>query len=178
MGENISGPLYNRISIGEDKALLAAKPFATALINSGLLPVAKKNQYVPESTETSLYNVHNHNHNSEMRRSRNSIVRFINLCYQFVEDCYPEVFKHDKNFIISNRGTYAFIRLIGSLNTFESDRENVNVKTAAEERFETTKKYLDALLKEIQNLSEEDKEPLFGRLGSGADIIWFRFFRV
>ena len=32
LGGNISGPLYNRISIGEDKALLAAKPFATALL--------------------------------------------------------------------------------------------------------------------------------------------------
>ena len=112
-----------------------------------------------------------------MRRSRNSIVRFINLCYQFVEECYPDVFNDDKSFIISNRGTYAFIRLIGSLNTFESNRENVNVKTAAEERFETIKKYLEALLVEIQNLSEKDKEPLFGKLGSGADIVWFRFFQ-
>ena len=177
LGGNISEPLYNRISIGEDKALLAAKPFATALINSGLLPVANGNQYVPESTETSLYNVHNHDHSSEMNRSRNSIVEFINLCYQFVEDCYPDVFNDDKNFIISNRGTYAFIRLIGSLNVFESNRGNVNVKTAAEKRFETIKEYLEALLVEIQNLSQEDKEPLFGRLGSGADIVWFRFFQ-
>src|SRR5262249_5023868 len=61
-----NGPLYNKISVGEDSALLAFKPFADALLKSGLLPVAKGNSYTSESCKAALYNTNNQNHAAEM----------------------------------------------------------------------------------------------------------------
>ena len=178
LGSSISGSLYNKISIGEDKALLSANPFATVLTRCGLLPTAKGNKYDEESSNFSLYDIHNHDHSSEMNRARDSIVKFINLCYQFVEENFPDIFEREKYLIVSNRGTYAFISLIGSLNTFEARKGNVNPKTAAEKRFESIEKYLNVLLKGIQSLSDDDEKYFLGKLGSGAENIWFRRFQI
>lgn len=177
LGSSISGPLYNKIAIGEDKAPLSANPFATVLTRCGLLPIAKGNKYDEESSIFSLYDIRNLNHSSEMNRSKDSIVKFINLCYQFVEENFQNVFDRDKYLIVSNRGTYAFISLIGSLNVFETSKGNVNSKTTAEKRFESIEKYLRVLLQGIQNLSEEEEEFLLSKLGSGAENIWYRRFQ-
>jgi DNA sulfur modification protein DndB len=177
LASSISGSLYNKISIGEDKALLSANPFATVLTRCGLLPVAKGNKYDEEYSNFSLYDIHNHDHSSEMNRARDSVVKFINLCYQFVEEKFTDVFERDQYLIVSNRGTYAFISLIGSLNAFEAGKGNVTPKTPAEKRFEAIEKYLTVLLKGIQNLSEDDEENLLSKLGSGAEKVWFRRFQ-
>ncbi|HID82375.1 MAG TPA: DGQHR domain-containing protein [Chromatiales bacterium] len=172
-----SGPLYKKISIGEDKATLSAKPFATALIRSGLLPSAKGNNFITGSADSSLYNIHNHDHSSEMIRARDSIVKFLNMCYQYVEDNFSDIFERDRYFIVSNRGTYAFICLIGSLNAFESDNRNVGTKTSPSKRFNAIEKYLNALLVQINSLPEEDEKLILGKLGSGSEVAWLRFFQ-
>lgn len=177
IGGSISGALYNKISIGEDKALLSARPFAQALTRSGLLPFAKGKIFIAESGGSSLYNINNKDLGSEMIRARNSIVKFINLSYQFVDEKFHDIFERERYFIVSNRGTYAFICLIGSLNVFESDRKNVNVKTSSENRFKVIEKYLNALLMQIQELPDEDEEHMLSKLGSGSENAWLRFFQ-
>lgn len=171
------GPLYNKISLGEDKAKLSAKPFGEVLAASRLLPKAKGNNYEPNSAESSLYNTHNLNHDAEMRRAQNSIVSFLNKCYEFVQDDYPDIFNRERYFVISNRGTFAFISLIGSLNSFESNKKNVSILTSPEDRFNCISKYIEALMTQIQNLSKEEQEKLLGKQGQGVETYWFRYFQ-
>ncbi len=172
-----SGPLYNKITIGEDTALLTFKPFADALLHSGLLPIAKINKYDEDSVKTALYDIHNTNHNDEMMKAKKKIVQLINMCYSLVEDKYLKIFEKEKYFIISNRGTYAFIMLIGSLNRFEIDRGKITLKSTPQDRFETIEKYLQSLLNKLDYLSDEETEKYLTMLGSSADIKWFRFFQ-
>jgi DNA sulfur modification protein DndB len=173
----ISSPLYNKISIGEDKAELSANPFAKALSKSGLLPIAKGNQFTGDAGKHSLYDASNLNHDKEMSRAKKSIVAFINLCYQYVEENFREIFNKDRYFIVSNRGTFAFISLIASLNTYESELGNVDVKTSAQDRFGAISKYLEALLKELKSIDKEMEENMLSMLGSGPEVVWFRFFQ-
>jgi len=49
LGNSESSPLFNKISVGEDKAILTFKPFTTAIANSGLLPSARGNIYNDDS---------------------------------------------------------------------------------------------------------------------------------
>ena len=177
LSSSINGPLYNKISLGEDKAKLSANPFGDALIASGLLPKAKGNTFELIGSETSLYNINNQNHNDAMQRAQASIVKFLNKCYEFVEENYPEIFNRDRYFILSNRGTFAFIRLIGSLNIFETVKKNVTVLTTPEDRFNCVSKYIDVLMTQIQNLSKEEEEKLLGKLGQGVETYWFRYFQ-
>ena len=177
LGESTLGPLYNKIAIGEDKAPLAAKPFAAALNSSGLLPTVKYNKYTDEGSNTSLYDTNNLDHESEMLRARNSVVGFLNLCYEFVREEYPDIFDDEWSFILSNRGTYAFLNLVGSLNSYLTQNDKVTVHTAPEERCDKMKEYLRALLNSLRTISVEEEERLFANFGSGADNRWFRFFQ-
>ena len=177
LSTSINGPLFNKISLGEDKAKLSASPFGDALIASGLLPKAKGNSFEIIGSEASLYNTNNHNYNDAMEQAQTSVVRFLNKCYEFVEENYPEIFNRERYFILSNRGTFAFIRLIGSLNAFETSKKNVDVLTNPEDRFNTISKYIRALMSQIQSLTKEEEERLLGKLGAGVDTYWFRYFQ-
>lgn len=173
-----SSPLFNKISVGEDRAMLTFKPFTAALSNSGLLPTAKGNKYIEDSIIGSLYDINNQNHNEEMNKAKRKIVDFIIYCYEYVEQSFPEIFNKDKYFIVSNRGTFAYISLIGSLNKFETEKGNLNKNTNSRDRFERIKPYLTSLLKALTNLSKEEEEKQLTLLGAGADIKWLRFFQT
>jgi DNA sulfur modification protein DndB len=173
----LNGPLYGKIQIGEDPALLSSKPFADALSRSGLLPKAKGNKYVPESVVGSLYDTNNHNHGKEMLKARKNISGFLNSCYGYAEENFKDIFE-DKYFLISPRGSYAFISLIGSLNAHETMNGTVNVHTAPTERFEIIEKYLRVLFEKIRQMPEEESKRLTAALGSGADTKWLRDFQM
>ena len=172
-----SSPLYNKISVGEDKAALTFLPFTNAISNSNLLPTAKGNKYNPDSLIGSLYDTNNQDHNREMFKAKKKIVDFIISCYDFVEQKYSEIFNKEKYFIVSNRGTYAFISLIGNLNKFETENGNINFSSDTETRFNCIEKYLTALLDELSNLEKEEEEKHLIIRGQGAEIAWLRFFQ-
>lgn len=177
LNSSLNGPFYNKISIGEDKSSLSSKFFAEALSDSGLLPKAKGNQYDAISSSTCLYNIKNLNHLQEMQRAEKSVFKFINHCYEYIQDNYPEQFNKERYFISSNRGIYALICLIGSLNTYETNLNNLSVSTKPDERFKILQKYIDCLIKHLISLSPEEESKLLDKLGAGADIYWLRYFQ-
>lgn len=173
-----SSPLYEKISVGEDKSFLAFKPFSTALSACDLLPSAKGNQYTEKAALYSLYDISNLNHNQEMINSKKKIVKLLNLCYDFVEQDYPEIFNEDRSFILSNRGTYAFICLVDSLNKFLIDKKEITKNLEIDTRFSYIKVYLKSLLDYLKNeIAQEEKEKQLSLLGAGADTKWLRFFQ-
>jgi len=173
-----NGSLFNKISVGEDSYLLTFKPFYNALSASGLLPSAKGNKYTEGTTKASIYNVNNHNHGEEMVKAKAKIVQLITLCYDFVEEKYPEIFERPNYFILSNRGSYAFVTLIGSLNAFITDKGLVNYNTTSKERFSEIEKYLKVLLDYLRIISKEEEQKQLALLGSTADTKWLRFFQT
>ncbi len=172
-----SGPLFGKIALGEDKAALKAKPFADALLRCGLLPEAKGNKFVELEKNTSLYNTSSHDNEKEMQLARVRTVDFLNACYEYAEEYFKDDAQTLRNFIVYNRGSYAFVNLIGSLNTYLTKQGKINLKSSTEDRVGAIRKYLQALFEALKGVSEEDKEQLLGKLGTGAEIIWFRMFQ-
>ncbi len=173
-----SSPLFEKISVGEDKSALSFKPFSTALSSSDLLPSAKGNQYSENAVLYSLYDTSNHDHNNEMIKCKKNIVSLLILAYDFVEQQYPDIWKADKSFILSNRGTFAYICLIDSLNKFLIDKGKISKTTDNQTRFSYMSKYLKSLLDFLKNeISDEEKEKQLSLLGAGADTKWLRFFQ-
>jgi DNA sulfur modification protein DndB len=173
-----AGPLFKKISIGEDAALLSANPFYTALSRSSLLPKVKGNVYDQELSKYSIYNIHNQNHEAEMQSARKNLVDFLNFCYEYAEADFPEIYEEKQGFVLSPRGTYAFISLISSLNEHEVGLMSISVTTKPEERFKAISKYLRILFEGLKRLPDEEVEQLKGKLGSGADTKWFRCFQL
>ncbi len=178
LGTDTASPLFGKISLGEDRAELQARPFSESLIRCGLLPEAKGNQFAEGTLETSLYDAGNTDHSKEMDQTRARVVGFINAAYECAED---ELSKHDdllKSFIMSNRGTYAYISLLGSLNAFATNRGITSKKAKAEDRLEAISKYLQSLFEQLIALPDDERTSLREKLGGGADTIWFRTFQL
>lgn len=178
LGGDQSGPLYGKISLGEDKAVLQAKPFAEALLRCGLLPEAKGNRFAHGTAECALYDTSNTDHENEMLATRARVVSFINACYEAAEEALEGDAATLSEFILSNRGTYAFISLIGNLHKFEIEAGNLSIKSSVEDRLEGIRKYLEALFAQLKNLDKEQATGLTGKLGSGAETIWLRTFQT
>lgn len=172
-----SSPLFNKISVGEDKAILTFKPFTAAIANSHLLPSAQGNKYNEGSLIGSLYDTNNHDHNQEMIKAKKKIVEFIIHSYDYVEQEYPNIYNREKYFILSNRGTFAFISLIGDLNKFETKKGNLSKQLNSSDRFLIIKPYLKALLDGLSKLTKEEEDNQLTLLGAGADTKWLRYFQ-
>lgn len=173
-----SSPLYEKISVGEDKSYLSFKPFFTILSSIDLLPSAKGNKYSENAVKYSLYDVTNHDNNKEMLICKKKIVKLLTLAYEHVEQKFSDIWKDDKSFILSNRGTYAFIGLIDSINKHLLDKNIINQSTDIDVRFNYMTKYLDSLLKYLKNeISDEERVKQLNLLGAGADTKWLRFFQ-
>lgn len=172
-----SSPLFNKISVGEDKAILTFKPFTAAIANSNLLPSAQGNKYNEASLIGNLYDTNNHDHNQEMIKAKKKIVEFIILSYDYVEQEYPNIYNREKYFILSNRGTFAFISLIGDLNKFETQKGTLNKQLNSLDRFAIIKPYIKALLDGLSKLTKEEEDNQLSLLGAGADTKWLRFFQ-
>lgn len=177
LGGDSSGPLYGKISLGEDRSILQAKPFADALIKCKLLPEAKGNKFVEGTTSTSLYDATNVDHSEEMTKSRSRVVNFINASYELAEELLGQVPETMSTYVLSNRGSFAFITLIGDLHAFETGRGSISIKSTIEQRITAVRKYLVALFEALKTITPEDSDALSGKLGSGAEATWLRFFQ-
>lgn len=177
LGGDPSGPLYGKISLGEDRAELQAKPFADALLRCGLLPDSKGNKFVGEGAALSLYDVNNTDSKAEMQAARSRAVQFISLCYEFAEECFSEEKDLLRTYVFSNRGSYAFISLLGDLHRYEATQSHISIKSTAVERFDAIRKYLKALFDALKSLEIGEQEALTGKLGSGAESTWLRMFQ-
>lgn len=177
LAEDENSPLHGKIEIGADPAILSAKPFEKAIKDSGLLPKARGNKYEPESITTTLYDINNQDHNQEMNRAKRRVVQFVCCCYEFLESNFPDVYEREQYFVISNRGTYGIISLIGSLNRHVMQRGEVSTKSTGAQRLSAIQKYVVALMEDLRSVSQEDEEKLLSSFGSGADVGWLRFFQ-
>lgn len=178
LSESQTSILYNKIEIGAEPSVLSAKPFEKALKESGLLPKAIGNKYIEETLAGSLYNTNNLDHHDEMLKTKKKIVQLISLSYEFVEENYPDIYEKEKYFILSNRGTYAFVALLGSLNMYLSKKGELDVNSKPSERFDALKKYIIALLDHIKIISKEEEIKILTYLGASADTKWFRSFQL
>lgn len=177
LGGDQSGPLFGKISLGEDKAELQAKPFADAFLRCGLLPEAKGNKFDDKTTKCALYDVSNTDHEAEMLKTRSRIVSFVNACYEAAEEALEKHQEAIGAFVLSNRGTYAFISLIGSLHAFETESGNLSLASTPEDRLDAIRKYLATFFGQLKNLDQAQTALLTGKLGSGAETIWLRTFQ-
>lgn len=165
--------LYTKISVGEDSAKLTFKPFDTALSKSSLLPKATNKTYT-QDTDVCLYDCNNLDHNKAMNDAKKRISNLLRASYSYMyEKLDEETFK---SFFEDNRGTYAFIVLVGSLNKHLIYEEQLNQKSTTEQQIQSMSPYFDVLAGYLTNLPDEHKSTLFIVKGQGADSTWLHMF--
>ena len=161
--------LYNKISIGEDSADLSSIPFDTGLSQSGLIPKAKNTKWVDES-DAYLYDKNETDINKAMTEARKRIAQFVLGCYETASDKMTSEAKEE--FLLSNRATYAFIVLIGSLHAYLVNSGMLSVSSAISRRNEVIAPYIEALANGLNTLPQEESTFLRGIQGQGAEKKW------
>ncbi len=166
--------LYNKISVGEDPSLLAFKPFDTALGRSGLIPKATSTQWTGD-TDVCIYNTNETDIEKAMKDSRTRITKFIDGGYSIADSIMTEEVKQD--YLFSNRATFAFIALLGSLHKYLIKINTINSQSTIPERINAITPYIQHLANKLNNLSDEENRVIKGVLGQGAETFWLRSFQ-
>ena len=165
--------LYTKISVGEDSAKLTFKPFDTALSKSSLLPKAANKTYT-QDTDVCLYDCNNLDHNKAMNDAKKRISNLLRDSYAYMYEKLDE--DTFKSFFEDNRGTYAFIVLVGSLNKHLIYSEQLNQKSTTDQQIQSMSPYFDVLADYLMNLPAEHRSTLFVVKGQGADTTWLHMF--
>lgn len=166
--------LANKISVGEDSADLNFPPFDNGLLQSSLLPRATQQTYTKD-TDVCMYNTQNLNHDKAMTDSKKRITAFIRECYNYIHDELDE--QLFKDFIMCNRGTYAFIALLGSINKHLVRLGEIEQFAALDTRMEAMKPYLDIFVNYLCNLPAADENELRFIRGQEAERTWLCRFQ-
>ena len=174
LAANSNYVLYNKISVGEDPSLLAFKPFDTALGRSGLIPKATSTQWTGD-TDVCIYNTNETDIDKAMKDSRTRITKFIDGGYSIADSIMTEEMKQD--YLFSNRATFAFIALLGSLHTYLIKINAINPQSSIPDRIAAITPYIQHLANSLNNLSDEDNRIIKGVLGQGADTFWLRSYQ-
>ena len=170
---NSNSVLYSKISVGEDSAKLTFKPFDVALSKSSLLPKATNKSYT-QDMDVCLYDCNNLEHNKAMDEAKKRISNLLRDGYAYMfEKLDDDIFN---TFFVDNRGTYAFVMLIGSLNKHLIYSEKLNQKSSTEQQIHAMSPYFDVLVNYLTKLPEEHRSKLFVVKGQGADTTWLRMF--
>ena len=165
--------LYNKISVGEDSAKLTLKPFVNALNKSSLLPKASNKTYT-QDVDVCLYDCNNLDHNKAMNDAKKRITNLLRDSYAYMYDKLEEdIFK---NFFEDNRGTYAFIVIVGSLNRYLINSGHLTQKSTTEQQIQAMSPYFDVIADYLTNLPTEHRNTLFIVKGAGADTTWLHMF--
>ena len=166
--------LFNKISVGEDKAELNPSFFADGLIQSSLLPKANKTSYIKDM-DVCLYETNRMDHNEAMLDCKKRIVDYIRECYNYMYRELDE--KLFKDFILYNRGVFAFVALIGSINKHLVNNNLIAQFAPIKDRMEKVVPFLDALILYLSNLPDKDERELRFIQGQQAQTIWLRRFQ-
>ena len=174
ISQDSNSVLYTKISVGEDNAKLTFKPFDDALLKSSLLPKASQRAYIQDQ-DVCLYDCNNMDHNGAMNDAKKKISAFIRDSYAYMqknmdEDLYEQ-------YIECNRGTYAFVVLIGSLNKLLIRLNILSQKSSVDQQISAMSPYLDALIEYLKNIPNEDRDKLLLIKGAGAQNTWLHMYQ-
>lgn len=175
LSRDSNGPLFQKISVGEDKADLTFKPFELAFKASGFLPKGSKKSYT-DNQDICLYDTNNHDHGQEMYKAKRRISSFVKDALIWVKNGLSQDTTYD-TFIECNRGMYAFIVVLGSINSHLIRTHQIDQLAQLPQRMEAVKPYLGVLINYLNNIPESDRNDLILMRGQGADTTWVRLFQ-
>ncbi len=177
LGRDNSSVLARKIAIGEDTAKLQLKPFDTALSKSSLLPKATTKEFT-DHTDVCLYNTNCVEHNKAMLEAQKRIVNLIKECYAYVYYQMIDEHKYEyEAFIECNRGTYAFVSLIASLNEYLIHSGILSQKSSTKEQVDSMTPYFNILINYLCNMPIDERTQIQLIKGQGADTLWLRMYQ-
>ena len=164
LGETRMSPLFNKITIDEDKKILTSEAIVNALKKTSFLGKVSKNKIEKLGTF----------YNGDLDNTFENLRKFLFLSLEYLKENLEILWEEKDNIIIINKGIYAIIRLLNDIVDHLLNEKIINEKTKSQEIFEETKHYLDPIINFYKNISNEVTEDLKSSYGAGGDIKYWR----
>ncbi len=171
-----NGVLFNRIAVGEDSGDLSLRSFNDGLSKSSLLPSATYKSYKEENRDVCLYDCNLTDFNEAMTESKRRVVGFLESAYEFMQQKLSTTIYEE--LISSNRGSYAFIVLLGNLNKHLIRSGKLSQKASTVKQMEIIEPYLTSFADSLSTLDQEEYSLLINKQGQGAETLWMRKFQA
>ena len=113
-----------------------------------------------------------------MLEAQKRIANLIKECYAYVY--YQMIDEHKdeyETFIECNRGTYAFVSLIASLNEYLIHSGILSQKSSTKEQVDSMAPYFNVLINYLCNMPIDEKTQIRLIKGQGADTLWLRMYQ-
>ena len=174
LNDDTDSVLGGLIAIGEETAELSSTSIDRGLSKSSLFPKSDKTRFIADE-DVALYDIRIQDANEAMEYSRARVVEFFRACFNYMQQEVDE--KLLTYFLLRNRGAFAFIVLIGTINKYLVKSQQVAQLVPIDERMEAMKPYLHALGNYLSNLPIEEENLLRQKMGQGAETIWSRLYQ-
>jgi len=169
LGEDRNSPLYNKISIGEDKKIITTQAIENALKKSKFLGKVTKNRI----DEIGLI------YNGDLDQTFNKLKEYLSKSFYYLSsNINSEWEKESEGVILINRGIYGFILILSDILEYLEKTKNVDIKKLSASKLVTeAQNYIDPIINYIKDLNDDDRESLRKAYGAGGETKYWRTFQ-
>jgi DNA sulfur modification protein DndB len=168
LGEHRGSPLFDKISIGEDKKIITTQAIENAIKRAGFL--GKVTKWKIEE----LGSIYNGNLDETFER----LTEYLTYGLNYVAENIPYEWELGQDgMLVINKGIYGVIMILGDL-LIHLEQNGIEVKKSSIKNvFSEVKSYLDPVVVYIKSLSEASKLELKTSYGAGGETKYWRTFQ-
>ncbi len=169
LGENRESPLYNKISIGEDKKIITTQAIENAL---------RKSDFLGKVTKTNI-EVLGSFYNGNLDDTYNRLKNYLTSGFEYVSiNALSEWNKEHEGMLLINKGIYGIILILSDIIKHLNSKKVVNSHIdPVNNIFLEVKPYLDPIITYINKLDDNSKNELKSSYGTGGETKYWRTFQ-
>lgn len=164
LGESRLSPLYNMVSIGEDKKVITTDAITRSLKDGNFIGKASRSQIDVLGTF----------YRGDLDSAYENLLDYLFRCFNFLKDSLEAKWFEPDSLLMINKGIYALIRIQSDVIDHLLDKGLIKPTSSPKEMFEESKRYLKPIVNFYINLSEEDGLELRTKYGQSGDINYWR----
>jgi DNA sulfur modification protein DndB len=168
LGEDRNSPLYNRISIGEDKKSISTQQIGISLTKSDFLGKVKAKEVEKSGTF----------YTGNLNRAYHNISDFLMKCFGYLKDELEELWNQDGNIIVINKGFYGITMILNDCVNHLINHDMIDINTSVKEIFAEIKVYLDTIVHFYKEIDDVKISELKSAYGMPGDAKYWRTLQI
>ncbi len=169
LGENRESPLFNKISIGEDKKIITTQAIENAL---------KKSDFLGKVSKTKIDELGTF-YNGDLDATYEKLKSYLKYGFDYIsEHTDSEWKKENEGMLLINKGIFGLIMIFSDILKHLNKKMIINSqKDSIPNLFTEIKPYLDPIIVFINKLDQNSKNDLKSSYGAGGEIKYWRTFQ-
>ena len=164
LGETRMSPLFNKISIGEDKKIITSEAIVNSIKKSNFLGKVSKNKIEYLGTF----------YKGDLDKAYENLSKYLMLSFEYIKDNLKQEWESPESIIVINKGVFAIIKLLSDIVDFLLENDIINEKSNPTNTFNETKHYLDPIINFFKNITSDTVIELKTSYGIGGDTKYWR----